>query len=129
MVIDHIALWTHQLEKMKEFYVKFFNAQAGEKYYNPAFQFESYFLTFTSGARLELMTLPDIPDIRPKHGEQFIGYIHMAFSTGSEDTVTTLTRIIKSDGYQVLDEPRRTGDGYFESVVMDPDGNRVEITI
>jgi lactoylglutathione lyase len=56
-----------------------------------------------------------------------MGLAHFALSVGSERRVDELTQRLAHDGYPVLDGPRRTGDGYYESVVLDPDGNRVEI--
>jgi lactoylglutathione lyase len=61
-------------------------------------------------------------------GVQRMGLTHLAISVGSEQRVDELTLRIKAQGYPVLDGPRRTGDGYYESVVIDPDGNRIEIT-
>jgi lactoylglutathione lyase len=126
--IEHVALWTHDLERLRVFYETYFEASAGEKYVNPSHQFESYFLTFSSGARLELMYMPSIPRMANDARKQFTGYIHVAFSICSRDQVDRLTERLMSDGYPVIDGPRQTGDGYYESVVLDPDGNRIEIT-
>jgi len=81
------------------------------------------------GARLELMHMPTIPPSLNGADAQFTGYIHLAFSVGSEAQVDELTALLQQDGYPVVSEPRRTGDGYYESCVLDPDGNRVEITV
>ena len=129
MRIEHIAVWTHDLERLKAFYETHFQATAGAKYVNPAHQFESYFLSFDSGARLEIMHRPEIPASRNDPQAQFTGYIHLALSVGSNQQVDALTMRLKNDGYRVLDGPRTTGDGYYESVVLDPDGNRIEITV
>lgn len=128
MRIEHVAIWTKQLEALKDFYVTYFAGRAGEKYVNPQKQFESFFIIFESGARLELMRKANLPEASGEHTPA-AGYAHMAFSVGSEDAVNGLTRRLQDDGYSVMDGPRRTGDGYYESVVLDPDGNRVEITI
>jgi lactoylglutathione lyase len=129
MHIEHVAIWTKNLERLKTFYETYFQAQVGEKYVNPTKQFESYFLSFAAGTRLELMTRPDIPASRDDVEAQFTGYIHLAISVGSKEQVDALTRRLQQDGYGVVDGPRRTGDGYYESVVLDPDKNRIEITI
>ena len=128
MHIEHIAIWTRNLEKLKDFYETYFEAQVGEQYINPRKQFTSYFLSFSSGARLEIMHRPDIPDTKDDAMRQFTGIIHFAFSVGSEAAVDALTERLAKDGYPAVDGPRRTGDGYYESVVLDPDGNRIEIT-
>jgi lactoylglutathione lyase len=129
MKIEHIALWTKDLEKLKTFYERYFNAKSGNKYSNPQKQFESYFLSFESGSRLELMQMHSVPESTNNIYKQFIGLIHFAVSTGSKERVDSLTNQLKRDGFEILDGPRTTGDGYYESVVLDPDGNRVEITV
>lgn len=128
MKIDHVAVWTGDLERLKNFYCKYFGAEPGEKYINPAKKFESYFLSFESGARLELMQMPGIPANQMDILKQYTGIIHIAISVGSCEEVIRLTDLLCSDGYPVLSRPRKTGDGYFESCVTDPDGNRLEIT-
>ena len=127
MKIDHIALWVKDIEKMKGFYVKYFNGVAGDKYINPKKQFESYFITYKSGSRLEIMSKTAIKEFDRVDIEEYYGYAHLAFSFGSKDKVNSLTARLKEDGYQVVGEPRITGDGYYESCVLDPEGNRVEI--
>ena len=129
MHIDHAAIWTQDLERLKSFYETYFQARAGERYTNPAKRFESYFLAFESGARLELMSSPTIPLSAGDPQAQFTGYIHLAISTGSEENVNKLTARLQIDGFRIIEGPRRTGDGYYESCVLDPDGNRVEITV
>jgi len=129
MKIEHIAIWTKNLEKMREFYVNYFNGKAGEKYENIKNRYSSYFIEFEAGARLELMQMEAIPDNLNSIEKQYIGIIHIAFSTGSEEAVDRLTEELRKDGYTVAGEARRTGDGYYESVVLDPEGNRVEITV
>jgi lactoylglutathione lyase len=126
--IEHIALWTDQLEQLKDFYVKYFGAQVGNHYHNPKKLFESYFLSFASGARLELMQQPGTVSTLYNSGEPNIGYAHISFATGSEQSVDALTNLLMQDGIRVIDGPRHTGDGYYESVVLDPDGNRIELT-
>jgi lactoylglutathione lyase len=129
MYIHHLAIWTQDLERLKSFYETYFEAKAGDKYTNPAKRFESYFLTFDSGSKLELMYLPGMLD---RHGDpqaHLSGYAHLSIATGSEEQVDRLTARLLNDGYPLVEGPRRTGDGYYESLVLDPDGNRVEITV
>ena len=126
--IEHIALWTRDLERCTRFYVGYFGAVAGAPYRNPAKGFESVFLSFGEGARIELMSTTSLAPVVIEAGAQRMGLTHLAIETGSEAQVDTLTRRLRVDGYPVLDGPRRTGDGYYESVILDPDGNRIEIT-
>lgn len=129
MKIEHLAIWTCNLEALKAFYIRFFGASANEKYYNPVKQFSSYFLSFEDGARLELMHMPGIPANSNDVIKQYMGLIHFAVRTGSKEKVDALTEEIRKAGYTVLGEPRWTGDGYYESVIADPDNNRIEITV
>jgi lactoylglutathione lyase len=126
MHIEHIAIWTHDLGRLKAFYETYFDGKANDKYVNAEKQFESYFLAFASGARLEIMHAPDATQ---SSGNTCTSYAHLAFATGSEARVDALTARLRKDGYRIVSGPRRTGDGYYESCVLDPDGNRVEITV
>jgi len=126
MRIEHAALWVRDLETMKGFYLRFFGARAGDKYRNPRTGFESYFLSFESGARLELMWRADVTP-EPAPGER-IGFAHIAWSAGSRAAVDTLSLELQRAGFRVVSGPRVTGDGYYESVVLDPEQNRLEIT-
>ena len=129
MKITHLAIYAKDLEKMKSFYERYFLGKAGPSYHNPQKNFTSYFLSLGDGPRLELMNKQDIPDLQNGQNSEHLGIIHFAISVGSKARVDSLTEEIKSDGYQVVGEPRTTGDGYYESVVLDPEGNRIEITI
>jgi lactoylglutathione lyase len=128
MKIEHMAIWTGDIERMRKFYETYFGATSNARYVNAVKQFESYFLSFPEGARLEIM---HSPGIQPReHGDlQWSGYAHLAFSVGSREQVDALTGQLQRDGYRLLDGPRVTGDGYYESLFLDPDGNRIEITV
>jgi lactoylglutathione lyase len=128
MRIEHVALWTADLERCKQFYSTYFDAAAGADYVNPAKGFTSSFLSFADGARLEIMKSTMLSPVSIEAGAQRMGLTHMAIAVGSEQRVDELTRRLSDDGFRVVDGPRRTGDGYYESVVLDPDGNRIEIT-
>jgi len=127
--IEHVAIWTEDLERLAEFYGKYFGAIAGDRYVNPRKGFESLFLSFEGGARIEVMKSSTLNPVKHERGAQRMGYAHLAVSVGSAQSVDALTNRLKQDGFDVLDGPRRTGDGYYESVVLDPDGNRVEIAV
>jgi len=129
MTIEHVAIWTRDLERLSGFYETYFGAAAGPSYLNPATRFESIFLSFPSGARLELMRAPGLADSTAGDDERLVGYAHLAFCVGSPEAVDGLTARLREDGYRVLDGPRRTGDGYYESTVLDCDSNRIEITV
>ena len=129
MKIEHIAIWAKDIEKLKAFYENYFDAKSSRKYTDQYKEFSSYFLIFDSGARLEIMQMPSIPVTVNNPYNQFTGFIHIAISTGSIEKVNSLTTQLAENGYEVLDLPRKTGDGYYESVVLDPENNRVEITV
>ena len=121
MKIEHVAIWVKDIDKVCEFYRKYFSGVVHPLYHNPAKQFTSRFVTFDDGARLEVMNNPNVELF---HVEQF----HIAFSVGSKEKVDLLTKEMSEDGVSIVGEPRTTGDGYYESVVLDPEGNRFEIT-
>ena len=126
--IEHLAIWVTDLEMMCLFYEHYFDGTAGEKYHNPTKKFTSYFLSFKEGPRLELMQMPGLSVVANTTNE-YLGIAHFAVSVGSKEKVDKLTELLKKDGYFVLGEPRTTGDEYYESVVLDPEKNRIEITI
>lgn len=129
MHIEHLAIWVRDLERMRVFYETYFEATANEKYTNITKGFSSCFLSFPQGGpRLELMQMPGIPDTLNDALMQFTGLIHFAVSVGDEAAVDTLTNRFRADGLTIVGEARRTGDGYYESVVLDPEQNRIEIT-
>ena len=126
MRIEHIAMYVNDLEKTKEFFVKYFNAISNEGYHNKITDFRSYFLSFDDGVRLEIMNKPHMLD--DEKGLNRTGFIHIAFSLGSKDAVDILTERMKNDGYNVISGPRTTGDGYYESCIIGIEGNQIEIT-
>ena len=126
MKIEHAALYVRDLEAAKEFFTRWFGAQAGAEYHNRTTDFRSYFLTFEGGARLEIMTRPGLAD---RAGAPAVGFAHLAFSVGSKEDVDDLTARLKAAGYEVVSGPRTTGDGYYESCVAGPEGALVEITV
>ncbi len=127
-MIEHIAIGVRDLEGMRAFYERYFGAAAGAKYRNAKRGFCSYFLSLAGGARLELMQWDDSGP-EPADGERRRGFIHIALSVGSKEAVDTLTARLEGDGHACLDRPRWTGDGYYESVFADPEGNLIEVTI
>jgi lactoylglutathione lyase len=126
MKINHVAIWVEDLERMKMFYEKYFHAKASNMYFNPKKEFHSYFLSFEGDCRLEIMHRQDISESEKKEA---LGITHIALSVGSKENVNSLTHLLRSDGYAIVGEPRTTGDGYYESVILDPENNRIEITI
>ncbi|WP_223601077.1 VOC family protein [Chryseobacterium sp. GVT01B] len=127
MRIEHIAIWVKDLEKSRAFYQKYFGAVSNEKYHNPVKNFQSYFLSFDNGCRLEIMTKPDLRESKNSYESQQYGIIHLAFSVDSIEKVDELTETLRKDGYTVAGEARTTGDGYYESVILDPENNIIEI--
>ena len=127
MRINHIAVYVCDLEKTKKFYETYFDGKSNEEYHNPKTGLKTHFLSFENGCKLEIMTKPDIMTI--ENSSEHTGYIHLAFSVGNKESVDDLTTRLRDDGFKVFSEPRITGDGYYESCVSDPDGNRIEIVI
>ncbi len=126
MRIEHVAMYVNNLEKEKEFFETYFDAKAGDKYVHEEIDFSSYFLEFQDGARLEIMNNTQMDDV-----EKFrkrTGLIHIAFSVGGKEDVDRITEQLRNDGYEVISDPRTTGDGYYESCILDPEGNQIEIT-
>lgn len=126
MKIEHAAILYQDLEKAKSFFEDYFGASAGKLYQNEKTGFSSYFLTFEDGCRLEIMNRPNAEACSPKSALEFS---HVAFSVGSREAVDGLTERLRNDGYSVIGEPRVTGDGYYESVIADIEGNTIEITV
>ena len=128
MKIEHIAIWVENLDVMRDFYIEYFNAKSNDLYHNSRKEFKSYFLTFDSGARIELMQKPHLRKLT-NFDDAIVGYAHFAMSLGSAELVDELTERLRDDGYIIVGEPRTTGDGYYESVIQDPEGNRIELTV
>mgnify|MGYP001352891078 CR=1 FL=1 len=128
MKIEHIALRVKSLKIMIEFYEQYFGADVSSLYRNESRSFTSCFLRFKSGCRLELMHWPLAETTQGSERVQTYGLVHFAISVGSRDMVNSLTECLRADGWKIVGEPRTTGDGYYESVVLDPENNRVEIT-
>ena len=126
MRIEHAAIYVNDIEAEKKFFTRYFGASAEEMYHNKNTGFSSYFLSFDGGARLELMTAPELQDM-DKPGLR-TGFAHLAFSVGSCKEVDALTERLRADGYAVVSGPRVTGDGYYESCILDAEGNRIEMT-
>lgn len=126
MRIEHIAMYVNDLEKARDFFIKYFNAASNDGYHNKTTNFRSYFLSFDDGARLEIMNKPEMEDVEKTSSRT--GYIHIAFSLGSKDAVNELTEKLKEDGYTVISGPRTTGDGYYESCIVGIEENQIEIT-
>ena len=126
MKIEHIAMYVKDIEAAREFFVKYLGGTSNDGYHNNTTDFQSYFISFDDGARLELMTRPELADLEKTLNRT--GYIHIAFSVGSKEAVDTLTDRLKEDGFEVVSGPRTTGDGYYESCIAIIEGNQIEIT-
>jgi lactoylglutathione lyase len=124
MRIDHTAIWVNDLEGERDFFIKYFDCTFNEKYVNPIKRFSSYFLTFPGGGRIEIMKKDNIG---PAGEHISLGYAHIAVNTGSREKVDSLTWLMRKDGIIIESGPRVTGDGYYESVILDPENNRIEL--
>ena len=127
MRIDHAALFCRDLEQMRQFFIDYFDVRSNEQYHNPRTGLRTYILSFTEGStRLELMQRPDVQDADPS--QPAIGYVHLSFAVGSRKGVDLLTRRLAADGYTITSGPRTTGDGYYESSILGPEGIQIEVT-
>lgn len=127
MRIEHVAMYVNDLEAARDFFIKYLGASSNDGYHNQKTGFRSYFLSFSDGARLEIMNKPQMDDAEKTLTRT--GLIHIAFSVGSRERVDELTEELKRDGYEVVSGPRTTGDGYYESCVIGIEGNQIEITV
>ncbi len=125
MKIAHVALWTRHLDAQRAFWRDFFSATSNEKYVSknrPGFA--SYFISLSEGPTIELMTLPELADA-PANPE-CVGWAHIAITVGSVAIVDAMAE--KAQQQDKLASPARwTGDGFYEAVIIDPDGNRIEL--
>ena len=128
MKIDHVAIWTKNLERLREYYVKFLDGKSNQKYHNKETGFESYFISFDPGSRLELMQKPGVPEnLNDPIEKQYQGIIHLSFMVNDMFLVDKKLDELKKAGFRILRGPRRTGDGYYEFETLDPDNNRIEV--
>lgn len=127
MKIEHLAIWTRDLEGMRHFYTHYFDATAGSCYYNHSKEFRSYFLSFGGDCRLELMEMPKVGSSKDDYHKHIIGMAHLAFKLGSREKVDQITDRLREDGFEIISPGRMTGDGYYESSLFDPEKNRIEL--
>ena len=127
MKIEHIAMYVNDLEAARDFFIKYLSGRFNDGYHNAKTGFRSYFISFDDGARLEIMNKPGLSD--PKKELNRTGYAHIAFSLGSKEAVDSLTARLKNDSYEVVSDPRITGDGYYESCIVTIEDNLIELTI
>ena len=129
MTLEHVAIWTADLERLKAYYQKYFGGVPNNKYVNEQKRFQSYFLSFSSGARLELMQKDSVPaNLNDTVEKQHQGLIHLAFGVATMAEVELKAQELQAAGFPILNGPRKTGDGYYEFETLDPDNNRIEVT-
>ncbi len=126
MRIEHVALYVNDLEAARDFFVTYLDGKSNDGYQNKTTDFKSFFVSFEDGARLEIMTKPELVDHEKELNRT--GYAHIAFSVGSKEKVNELTKRLQLAGYEVVSGPRTTGDGYYESCIVAIEGNQIEIT-
>jgi len=127
MKIEHIAMYVNDLEAARKFFVDYLGGHSNNGYHNKTTGFRSYFISFDDGARLEIMSKPEMVDAEKVVDRT--GYMHIAFSVGSKEKVDKLTEQLRFAGYQIISGPRTTGDGYYESCILAIEGNQIEITV
>lgn len=127
MRIEHVAIYVNDLEAAKDFFVDYLGGRSNDGYHNKTTGFRSFFISFDDGARLEIMSKPEMIDAEKPVNRT--GYAHVAFSVGNKEQVDELTARLKADGFPVISGPRTTGDGYYESCIIAIEGNQIEITV
>ena len=120
-------MYVKDLEAARDFFVRYFEAKSSNRYRNPLTGFQSFFMTFDDGSKLELMHRPVMLDYTKKPNRT--GYAHLSISVGSKEKVDDLTERLEAEGYHVECEPRATGDGFYESCIKGIEDNLIEITI
>jgi len=126
MQIAHVALWTRDIDAQVAFWQRYFNGVAGDLYVSrnrPGFV--SRFVRLATGPTLEIMGLPEL--LPAEQANERVGWAHIALSVGDEGLVDRLAQCAQQEGI-LLAAPRQTGDGFYEAVIRDPDGNAIEIT-
>jgi lactoylglutathione lyase len=125
MTLEHVALWTPNLERARQFYGDYFGAVATAWYHDPGRQVSAYLLSFASGARLELLQPAKL--LAAGRGP-VVGYAYLTFASGSAATVQAVTERLRRAGYPIICEPEPSAEGSYQSIIADPDGNSIKIT-
>jgi lactoylglutathione lyase len=126
MKIEHIAITVSDLERAKDFFVKYFGCTLGTNYHNLRTGLHSCFVRFDGETRLELMQWEGIDVVPARLHDKT--YFHLSISVGSKEQMDAMTTSLQADGYAIKSGPRTTGDGYYESVIALFDGIELEIT-
>ena len=130
MKIHHAALWTKDLDQSAQFWTTHFNAVVGPRYVSAnRIGFQSHFLTFEDGVKIELMTGPWLSAAGNSNpAGEVIGWAHVAISVGSPERVRAIAATLDKIGL-LISQPRITGDGYYEALARTPDGLLVEVVV
>lgn len=128
MHIEHIAIWTDNIALLKAFHENYFEARAVAKHTNAGKRSESSYFSLPARACFERMQISGLLE-SSRRKQPLSGNVHQTFSIGSRIVVDVLTTRLQADGYRVIDEPRHTDACYCESGMLDPNGNRVELTL
>ncbi len=132
MTIEHIAITTADIDRLRQFYSTYFGMEAETEITGSTGARIIFMHSPDGGARIELMQRPqgdtraagqtiNHPAAEPS------GYAHLAFSVGSEDAVNALIQRLQASGVTILRQPLRTPSGAYLATIADPDGNPLEI--
>jgi lactoylglutathione lyase len=128
MTLEHVAILTNRLEILKDYYIRHFGGTPNQKYSNPTTGLETYFITFdNSGAKVEIMSLPELAGNKNDASMPYQGIAHLAFGVDTMTEVDEKAKQLEAAGFPILRGPRRTGDSFYEFETLDPDGNRIEV--
>lgn len=127
-MLEHVALVTNDMERLRDFYVRHFGGTA-EHWGSENSAHRLCFISFGEGTtRLELESGTPAGVIEGDR-EKVVGIAHLAFQVDSKEELHEKTRELAEAGHPQRTPPTAYGTEFYESSFWDPDGNIVELTV